>query len=240
MHSISRRIWSLVLLAATVLLWPPRALVAAEPMQAQLADGTLINYIVALPPGYQENRSYPILLALPPGRQTLRMAEAGLRRFWGIGAEKKGFVVISPAAPKGKPYYKTGAALIPGFLAAIEKIYKVQGGRFHIAGSSNGGVSAFAIARRTPKLFQSLTALAGFPEAPEDFQRLDRLGGLKITMIVGDGDLYWKEGMQKTVARLEQLGQNPYFEIIPRNGHFLPDLSGPKSGRIFDIIGRPR
>jgi len=63
---------------------------------------------------------------------------------------------------------------------------------------------------------------------------------MKITMIVGDGDLYWKEGMQKTVARLKKLGQDRYFEIIQRNGHFLPDLSGPKIGRIFDLIERPR
>ncbi|MBT4718674.1 MAG: hypothetical protein HOB86_04655 [Rhodospirillaceae bacterium] len=168
------------------------------------------------------------------------MTEAGLRSFWAIGAEKMGFVVVSPAAPKGRPFYKSGTTLIPGFLAAIAKNYKVRGGRFHVAGSSNGGVSAFAVAVRNPALFQSLTALAGFPEAPEGFRRLDRLGGMKITMIVGDGDLYWKEGMQKTVARLKKLGQDRYFEIIQRNGHFLPDLSGPKIGRIFDLIERPR
>ena len=222
------------------MIWPERTLAAAETRQARLADGTLISYIVVLPTGYRKNRSYPVLLALPPGRQTLRMAEAGLHRFWGIGAAKKGFVVIGPAAPKGRPFYKTGATLIPGFLAAMSKLYKVRGDRFHVAGSSNGAVSAFAVAVRNPALFQSLTALAGFPEAPEDFQRLDRLDGMKITMIVGDGDLYWKEGMQKIVARLKELGQDPYFEIIRRNGHYLPDLSGPKSGRIFDLIQRPR
>jgi len=99
-------------------------------------------------------------------------------------------------------------------------------------------VSAFVVAIRHPQRFHSLTALAGFPVEQADFDRLDRLRNVKVAMLVGDGDRYWKEGMEKTRDRLASLGKTVYFEVIPRNGHFLPDLSFEKSGRIFERIGR--
>jgi len=99
-------------------------------------------------------------------------------------------------------------------------------------------VSAFVVAIRYPQLFHSLTALAGFPVEDADFNRLDRLKNIKVTMFVGTSDQYWKEGMEKTRDRLASLGKTVTFEVTPRNGHFLPDLSFDKSGRIIKRIGR--
>jgi len=107
-----------------------------------------------------------------------------------------------------------------------------------VAGSSNGGVSAFVAAIRYPELFHSLTALAGFPVEDADFSRLDRLKNINVAMFVGTSDQYWKEGMERTRDSLRALGQPVYFEAIPRNGHFLPDLSFENSARIFERIGR--
>ena len=59
-----------------------------------------------------------------------------------------------------------------------------------------------------------------------------------IAMFVGEGDVYWKEGMEKTRNQLASFGKQVYFEVIPRNGHFLPALSFDSSSRVFDQIGR--
>ena len=201
-----------------------------------LSDGTEIVYALALPENFSREHSYPVLVVFPGGEQTIASVQGGLDRYWEAEAIRRGFIVISPAAPSNKPFFKTGINLVPEFLGRVRKNYRVQGDKFHLAGHSNGGVSAFRAAVRFPELFQSLTVLAGYPEDDEDFVRLDRVRGIATSMFVGDGDLYWKEGMERTLRRLKELDHIAYFEIVPRNGHFLPDLSFGNSARIFNHI----
>lgn len=210
---------------------------AAELKRIRLSDGSDIDYALILPARFDGDKSYPALLAFPGGRQTLESVKGGLSRFWEHEATKRGYIVFSPAAPPGKPFYEGGANLVPEFLQRQLAAFKIEGGKFHVAGSSNGGVSAFVAAIRYPEMFHSLTVLAGFPSEDADFNRLDRLKNIKVAMFVGAADQYWKDGMEKTRDRLRALGQPVYFEAIPRNGHFLPDLSFENSARIFERIG---
>ena len=211
---------------------------AAEFKLMRMSDGTEIEYALVLPAGFQNDKTHSALLAFPGGRQNLESVRGALSRFWEREAARRGYVVFSPVAPEGKPFYENGADLIPEFLKRQLAAFKIEGQKFHVAGSSNGGVSAFVVAIRHPRLFHSLTVLAGFPLEQADFDRLDRLGDIKISMFVGDGDLYWKQGMEKTRQRLASLGRQVHFEVIPHNGHFLPDLSFENSARIFEQIGR--
>jgi len=228
------RCWMIAVLTANL----GSGVFAAEFRQMRLSDGTEIDYALVLPAGFRDDQVYPALLAFPGGRQNLESVRGGLSRFWEHEAEKRGYIVFSPAAPAGKPFYENGADLIPEFLQHLLAAFRIEGGKFHVAGLSNGGVSAFVVAIRYPQMFHSLTALAGFPVEQADFDRLHRLQNVKIAMFVGDGDLYWKEGMEKTQSRLASLGKRVYFEVIPRNGHFLPTLSFENSARIFERIGR--
>ena len=84
-------------LIGSVLLAGP--VVAAEYRSFAAADGTRIDYAVVLPEGYQPEKSYPVMLAFPPGPQTKAMVEAGLRFWEGEGA-RRGYVVVSPVAPR--------------------------------------------------------------------------------------------------------------------------------------------
>lgn len=227
------RTWIIGVVAACVA-WSGEA---ADFKRMRLPDGTEIEYALVLPADFRNDGIYPALLAFPGGRQTLESVKGGLSRFWEREAAKRGYIVFSPAAPSGKPFFENGADLIPEFLRHLLAAFRIEGGKFHVVGPSNGGVSAFVVAIRYPEFFHSLTALAGFPVEQQDFDRLDRLQNIKIAMFVGDGDLYWKEGMEKTRHRLASLGKQVYFEVIPRNGHFLPDLSFENSARIFERIG---
>ena len=208
---------------------------AAETKTLQLSDGTEITYALVLPAGFKAESAYPALLVFAGGPQTMNVVSSTLRRFWESEAYRRGLIVVAPAAPTGQPFFEDGVAIVAQVLRHIPAAYPIKDGKFHLGGQSNGGVSAFRAAIRYPELFNSLTVLAGFPENDEDFERLDRVKDLKISLFVGDGDVYWRDGMARTVARLLALGKEAYFEIIPRNGHFLPDLS-PE--RLFDRIGR--
>jgi len=213
---------------------------AADLRRMTLSNGVIIEYALALPDGYRGEATYPAILAFPGGRQTLASVDAALSRYWEREAVQRGYIVVSPAAPPGLPFYEAGAELIPEFLERQLALLGIEGGKFHVAGASNGAVSAFIAATRYPQLFHTVTALAGFPEREEDFARLDRLDMIKIVMFVGMSDDYWRAGMEKTRDRLRVLGQSVCYEALPRNGHLLPDLSFEKSGRIFQRMTQLR
>lgn len=210
--------------------------VGAELRTFCLSDGTEITFAIALPENFQAGKAYPALLTFSGGRQSIQSVKGSFERFWEVEARKRGFILIGPAAPAGQPFFEGGVVHVPEFLRHILSTYRIRGGKFHVAGNSNGGVSAFRAAVSFPELIQSLTVLAGFPTEPEDVAQLARLRSLDINMFVGDGDLYWKRGMESTRQRLAELENDVYFEVIPRNGHFLPALSFENSERIFDRI----
>jgi len=211
---------------------------APEARHMRLSDGTDIAYTLILPDSFQEGRTYPALLALPGGRQNTESVQAALGRFWGPEAARRGFIVFSPAAPAGKAFYNEGADLVFELVRRLLVEFRIEGGKLHLAGHSNGGVSAFAAAVRHPELFRSLTVLAAFPLERRDFDRLDTLRALRVSMFVGERDLDWKEGMEKTRDRLAAAGVDVRMEVVPGNGHLLPALSFANSARIFDQLDR--
>jgi predicted peptidase len=183
------------LITAAALLLPllPTAATAAAPERAVLADGSAIDYLVALPTGYDATRSYPMILAFPGGRQTADDAARLLDRFFAFAGPNRGVITVVPIAPgvSRKFYFDFGERTIdkvPEFVALVRQRYAAAGDRIHLAGHSNGAVSAFRAAIRFPELFASMTALAGCPVESEDWDRLDRLRGLRIALVVGRSD----------------------------------------------------
>ncbi len=220
-----------------LLLWAALPAGAAEPHRMRLSDGTEIAYMVVLPAGFTNDGAHPALIVFPGGAQTIEHVQGTLSRFWAAEAVRRGYIVFSPAAPAGRSFDDKGADLVPEFLQRLLASYRIEGDRFDVAGHSNGGVSAFAAAVRHPGLFRSLTVLAGFPVDRHDFDRLERLRGLRVSMFVGDRDLGWKEGMERTRDRLAAAGADVRLEVVPGNGHLLPSLSFDRSARIFDAFG---
>jgi pimeloyl-ACP methyl ester carboxylesterase len=214
---------------------------AAASERAVLADGTAIDYLVALPAGYDPARSYPMILAFPGGRQTADDATRLLDRFFAFAGPDRGVVTVVPIAPgvSRKFYFDFGEPTIdeiPEFVRLMRQRYAVAGDTIHLAGHSNGAVSAFRAAIRFPELFASMTALAGSPVEPEDWDRLDRLRGLRITLVVGRNDPEWADRVIGAKQVLDGLGIPARLEVLRLNGHLLSDLSFEKSGRVMDLI----
>lgn len=193
-----------------------------------------VEYRVVLPKGYHQAREYPAVLAFGGGPQNIDGADRSIQRNWRAEAEKRGYIVIFPAAPGGQLYFQGGERIFPEFLEFILKQYKIRGGKFHIAGVSNGGISAFHIAALHPKYFLSITALPGFIPNPTP-ERVMAIDPLCIFMHVGEFDsLGWTPRIQQHAEVLKKVGLKIHFTIEKGQEHRIDTLAGKASARLFD------
>jgi len=68
--------------------------------------GTTVRYKVVLPPGFDQAKTYPAVLAFPPGGQDMEMVDATLNGNYRAEAEKRGYIVVEPAAPNGVLFFE--------------------------------------------------------------------------------------------------------------------------------------
>lgn len=199
--------------------------------QMSMADGTPLEYGVVLPDGFVEGSTYPVLLAFPPGTQTRSMVVAG-NRYWGAEAQSRGWVVVSPIAPNDTLFFQGSEQYLPEYLARIQAVYPPEGGKLHLAGMSNGGISAFRIATMMPDAFASLTAVPGFPHTA-DFNQLNKLIDIPVALYVGENDSSWVQQMTATQAELQRLGGRVSLNIVPDEGHVIQSLTGAE---LYDLL----
>jgi poly(3-hydroxybutyrate) depolymerase len=199
------------------------------------AGGITIQYKVVLPPRFDATRPHPLLLAFGGGPQTMRVVDGLIENNLREQAEQRGYIVVVPAAPEEGLYFEEGARIFPEFLDQLLATYKVQG-RMHIAGVSNGGLSAFHVASLYPKYFASLTGFPGMLQEPTP-ARMRALKGLCISMYVGDADqLGWTTPMQVQAGMLKDAGLAVSFSLERSQGHRIGTLSGSGAARLFDFF----
>jgi dienelactone hydrolase len=165
----------------------------------------------------------------------MQVVDSRLDANWRAEAEKRGYIVVSPAAPDGRLFFEEGAAAFPAFIEQILRDYHVQGRKMSITGASNGGLSAFHIAARYPKYF---TTVVGYPGMLWDSSALnmDALKPLCIYMHVGALDSGWRDDMRRQATELEARGVLLHFFVEPNEGHMIRALSGPGAARLYDEI----
>lgn len=196
--------------------------------------GLKVDYKVVLPEPFDTARAYPAVLAFGGGPQTMPMVEAGLDRYWRAEAERRGYIIVSPAAPGGDLFFENGARIFPQFLDMILHDYKVQGGKMHVAGISNGGLSAFYVASLYPKYFWSVT---GFPGLLDDATagKVEALRPMCIYMDAGGRDLEWRNAMQQQSEMFRQKGYTVQFRVEENQDHVL-NLGPEGVKRLFDQL----
>lgn len=205
-----------------------------EARRHKAADGTMVDYTLLVPKGFDKSRPTPVLVAIPPGDQSAAMVEAANVNYW-KGLADRGWLVVALAAPAGKLFHAGAEKYVPEVLTVALIDVAVEGGKPHLAGVSNGGVSAFRIAIDRPDLFASLTVLPGVP-LEDDVQRLERLRGVTVTILVGENDgAVWRDGARTTTEKLRSLGVTAQAEVIPSQGHLL-ELKPDKLAAIFDPL----
>ena len=149
-------------------------------------------------------------------------------------AEKRGYIVIAPAAPNGELFFESGARIFPEFLKAILADYKIQDGKFHIAGPSNGGIAAFHVAAANPQYFLSVTAFPGYMWQPSP-AKLQAIAKLCVFMYVGENDDYmWHPEMKREAEFLRSKGTVARYTVEKGQPHRIETLAGVNASRLFD------
>ena len=213
---------------------------ATQPLQAELLEktkkvgGATVHYKVVLPNGYDPAKAYPAILAFGGGPQTMNTVDGVLNRNFRAEAEKRGYIVVAPAAPDDDLFFEEGARIFPEFLKAIQADYKIEGNKFHIAGPSNGGIAAFHVAAANPQYFLSVTAFPGYMWEPSP-AKLQAISKMCVFMYVGELDQYrWHDEMKEEAEFLRAKGTVARYTVEKGQPHRLDTLAGTNAARLFD------
>jgi poly(3-hydroxybutyrate) depolymerase len=216
------------------------AMFCAQSVRAELLEksakvaGTTVRYKVVLPNGYDPAKAYPAILAFGGGPQNMRTVDSVLSRNFREEAEKRGYIVVAPAAPDDQLFFEGGARIFPEFLKTILAEYKIQDNKFHIAGPSNGGIAAFHVAAANPQYFLSITAFPGYlwEATPAKLQAISKMC---VFMYVGENDEYmWHPEMQKEAEFLRAGGTVAHYTVEKGQPHRMETLAGANAGRLFE------
>jgi S-formylglutathione hydrolase FrmB len=208
---------------------------SAEVLEKSMtAGGAKVAYKVVLPDTYDPGRTYPAILALGGGPQTMNTVDGVLQRNLRAEAEKRGYIVVAPAAPDGDLFFYGGDRIFPEFLKKILADYKIEGGKFHIAGPSNGGIAAFHVAAANPQYFRSVTAFPGYMWQSTN-EKLLAIADMCVYMYVGENDEYrWHGEMQREAEFLHSRGTVAQYSVERGQPHRLETLAGANASRLFD------
>ena len=215
-------------------------MLAAHPSSADVVEkttsigGVSVHYKVVLPTGYDPAKAYPAIVALGGGPQTMNTVDGVLNRNLRAEAERRGYIVVAPAAPNGDLFFESGARIFPAFLKGVLAEYKIQDGKFHIAGPSNGGIAAFHVAAANPQYFLSITAFPGYMWQPSP-AKLQAISKMCVFMYVGEDDEYrWHDEMKREAESLRSRGTVARYTVEKGQPHRLETLAGANASRLFD------
>src|SRR5215472_3167033 len=211
-----------------------------QPLRAELLEktkqvgDTTVHYKTVLPNGFDPAKAYPAVLAFGGGPQTMNTVDNMLNRNFRAEAEKRGYIVVAPAAPDGQLFFDEGDHIFPEFLKMMLEDYKIQDNKFHIAGPSNGGIAALHVAATNPQYFLSVTAFPGYMWEPS-VAKLQAISKMCVFMYVGEHDPYmWHGEMRKEAEFLRSQGTIARYSVEKDQPHRLETLAGANAGRLFD------
>ena len=196
--------------------------------------GTSVHYKLVLPDGYDAAQEYPAVLVMGGGPQTMDTVDRTLERNFRAEAERRGYIVVAPAAPDGQLFFQGGERIFPEFLETILANHKIAGGKFHVAGPSNGGIAAMHVAAQHPRYFVSATAFPGYLWRPTE-DKLRGMSKLCVYLYVGETDEYqWHDEMQREAEFLTAVGAVARYTLEQGQGHRLESLAGANAARLFE------
>jgi predicted peptidase len=202
--------------------------------------GTNVSYKLVLPDGYDAARAYPAVLVMGGGPQTMNTVDGTLERNFRSEAERRGYIVVAPAAPDGELFFQGGERIYPAFLDMILTSYKIEGGKFHVAGPSNGGIAAMHVAALHPQYFFSATAFPGYLWRPTEAKLAD-LADVCVFLYVGENDEYrWHDEMRREAEYLSARGTKARYTLERGEPHRIGTLADGGAKRLFDDFDEAR
>ena len=152
----------------------------------------------------------------------------------------RGYIVIGIAAPDGDLFFDGGERIFPEFLKQMLADYRIEGGKFHIAGPSNGGIASFHVASLNPQYFRSVTAFPGYLWQPTP-AKLNALVGICAFAYVGEYDEYrWHNEMKREIEFLRSKGTLARYSEEKGQPHRIATLANAGASRLFDDFDQAR
>ena len=114
--------------------------------------------------------------------------------------------------------------------------YRIEGGKFHVAGPSNGGIAALHVAAANPQYFLSVTAFPGYLWQPTT-DKLRAIAEMCVYLYVGENDEYrWHDEMRREAEILSSHGTVARYSVERGQPHRLETLAGANAGRLFEGV----
>ena len=207
--------------------------------QTATISGTTVEYKVIRPHNFDPAKTYPAVLAFPPGDQSMDMVMVGVDYNYRAEAERRGYLVVEPAAPGGVSFVRGGDRIFPAFIEKLLADYKIQDNKFNGVGQSNGGRAVFKVAADYPQYFLSVTGFPGRLEGATP-EKLDALAKLCVHMYVGEYDDAWLAASRAQADALRTKGAKVTFHLERGQEHVLSTVANEGAARLFDQFDAAR
>jgi predicted esterase len=199
----------------------------AEGSLEEITDTGTAPYFVRVPPDADDAE---VVIFLPGGSGG-RSGSLGLwRRLFEDRREAADLIVVLPYSLSGD--IATEGNRVPGILNEVLWCYGGDPEHVHLAGTSNGGLAAFAIMSARPEHFATLLGAPGaFPVQdpatvePAVWTRV--LGGRAVFNGVGELDGQWRPEVTATHNALAAAGIESVYVEFAGEGHGLRDSFDP-------------
>jgi len=207
----------MIRLIAAVLVFISASAQAGETLYEKLetSSGASLRYAVHLPDGFDQDKSYPVLIGPGDG---IEGQDAGF--YWQSDPYTHGWVIVD--AQLWESDTRSG---LDELLDSVLERYKVEGGKFHAVCWSANSAGIFELVINHSSRFHSITGMAGNPRNLSDMD-IDALQAVKVQFVVGENDSYWQKSAQKAHKQLQAGGVNSVLEIVPDAPHVMVDLIG--------------
>lgn len=187
---------------------------AAEESLA-LPDGTTMSYFIEMP---VTNSPAPLAIVMGGGKGDRGPAYKALNKL-GKPLAERGWVAVSPISPKGQSFYNSAEVkqliYLINHLLKKSEISLTQ--KMLVGGLSNGGISAFAMAKRAPQRFSGVIMTPGLPF---NIRSDTDLKQLPIYLRIGEDDkLEWADFYDRAVKDLTRAKARVNAKLLQNTGH---------------------
>lgn len=175
-----------------------------------------MNYLIYLPPEYQQKEKWPLLLFLHGAGE--RGNDLDLVKIHGppklIGQGKDfPFVVVSPQCPEDQWWEPVS---LTALIDHIEQKYKIDPERIYVTGLSMGGFGTWSLAAHIPDRLAAIAPVCG---GGERFMAR-RIGRLPAWVFHGAKDeVVPLERSEEMVEAIRKEGAEVEFTVYPDAGH---------------------
>ena len=190
-------------------------------------------YTVLAPAGADTEKSYPVVLLMPPGPQTLEVA-SGFTNAFAPTLARAGWVIISPRptiAPGtvGPLLFEAQSNELAGLVNHLDTWLKPEGGKFYAVGASNGGVSSVRFGLDFPSRAAAVLAFPGAMPPGVSKASVAKLKGVPLRMWVGAHDsTQWLDAARFMTESISKHKLDGTVVKVQAEGHMIKSLTPEK------------